>query len=97
MRDNALEHNRDWFEKNAKGRWNDDVAAAYEAATYALLKDQDQADALITGFQSAKSQAPLGRGRKSTTTTIWAAPRSTSISLRAISRPPQDGDSAKTT
>jgi uncharacterized protein YfaS (alpha-2-macroglobulin family) len=47
---NALEHNHNWFETNAKGAWSDDVAAAYEAATYALLKNQDQADALIKGF-----------------------------------------------
>jgi uncharacterized protein YfaS (alpha-2-macroglobulin family) len=47
---NALEHNHHWFEENAPDQWNDDVAAAYEAATYALLKDQDQADALINHF-----------------------------------------------
>jgi len=47
---NALEHNHNWFETNAKGHWSDDVAAAYEAATYALLKNQDQADALIENF-----------------------------------------------
>jgi len=47
---NALEHNRNWFENNAKDAWNDDVAAAYDAATYALLKNQDQADAMIKDF-----------------------------------------------
>jgi uncharacterized protein YfaS (alpha-2-macroglobulin family) len=47
---NALEHNHRWFEENAKDGWSDDVAAAYEAATYALLKNQDQADALISRF-----------------------------------------------
>jgi uncharacterized protein YfaS (alpha-2-macroglobulin family) len=47
---NAVEHNRNWFEKNAKDDWNDDVAAVYDAATYALLKNQDQADALIGRF-----------------------------------------------
>jgi alpha-2-macroglobulin len=47
---NALEHNHNWFEKNAKDNWSDDVAAAYEAATYQLLKNQGQADALISGF-----------------------------------------------
>jgi uncharacterized protein YfaS (alpha-2-macroglobulin family) len=47
---NALEHNRHWFETHAKDDWNDDVAAVYEAATYALLKNQDDADALIERF-----------------------------------------------
>ena len=47
---NALEHNRDWFEKNAKEAWGDDIADVYEAATYALLQNQDQADALIGRF-----------------------------------------------
>jgi uncharacterized protein YfaS (alpha-2-macroglobulin family) len=47
---NALEHNHAWFEQNAKGNWSDDIAAVYEAAAYALLKNQDQADALIGHF-----------------------------------------------
>jgi uncharacterized repeat protein (TIGR01451 family) len=47
---NALEHNHNWFEQNAKDGWSDDVAAVYEAATYALLKNQSQADALISHF-----------------------------------------------
>jgi uncharacterized repeat protein (TIGR01451 family) len=47
---NALEHNHHWFETNANEGWGDDVAAAYEAAAYALLKDQDQADVLIGRF-----------------------------------------------
>jgi len=47
---NALEHNHNWFETNAKDGWSDDVADAYEAATYALLKNQDQADTLIKRF-----------------------------------------------
>jgi uncharacterized protein YfaS (alpha-2-macroglobulin family) len=53
---NALEHNRDWFEKNAKDSWSDDIADVYEAATYALLKDQDQADALIKRFHLQNPQ-----------------------------------------
>jgi uncharacterized protein YfaS (alpha-2-macroglobulin family) len=52
---NALEHNRDWFEKNAKADWNEDIAAVYDASTCALLKDQDQADALIKGFHLHKT------------------------------------------
>jgi alpha-2-macroglobulin len=48
---NALEHNHHWFEQNAKDGWSDDVAAVYEAGAYALLKNQDQADALIKKFQ----------------------------------------------
>ena len=57
---NALEHNHRWFEDNAKNGWSDDVAAAYEAATYALLKNQDQADALISRFhlQNGKHRWP---------------------------------------
>jgi uncharacterized protein YfaS (alpha-2-macroglobulin family) len=57
---NALEHNHQWFEQNAKGRWNDDVAAVYEAAAYALLKNQDQADAMIGKFdlQNGKNRWP---------------------------------------
>ena len=47
---NALEHNRHWFEQNAKDKFSDDIAAAYEAATYALLRNQDQADAIIRQF-----------------------------------------------
>jgi uncharacterized repeat protein (TIGR01451 family) len=57
---NALEHNHSWFETHAKDGWNDDIAAVYEAATYALLKNQEQADALIKGFdlQSGKHRWP---------------------------------------
>jgi uncharacterized protein YfaS (alpha-2-macroglobulin family) len=57
---NAVEHNHRWFEDNAKGCWNDDVAAAYEAATYQLLKDQSQADAMIGQFhlQNGKNRWP---------------------------------------
>jgi uncharacterized repeat protein (TIGR01451 family) len=57
---NALEHNHRWFEDNAKSGWSDDVAAAYEAATYALLKNQDQADAMIKRFnlQNGKNRWP---------------------------------------
>jgi uncharacterized protein YfaS (alpha-2-macroglobulin family) len=47
---NALEHNHNWFEAHAKDSWNDDIAAVYEAATYALLNNQEQADALVKGF-----------------------------------------------
>jgi len=52
---NAVEHNRLWFENNAKNKtvtydWHDDIAAVYDASTYALLKNQDQADALVKGF-----------------------------------------------
>jgi alpha-2-macroglobulin len=47
---NALEHNHAWFEQHAKDNWSDDIAAVYEASAYALLKDQDQADALIGRF-----------------------------------------------
>ena len=47
---NALEHNHTWFVEHGPKNWNDDIAAVYEAATYALLKDQDQADKLIQGF-----------------------------------------------
>lgn len=47
---NALEQNHRWFQDHAKDSWSDDVAAVYEAAAYALLKNQDQADAIIKGF-----------------------------------------------
>ncbi|MCE0498348.1 MAG: alpha-2-macroglobulin family protein [Methylacidiphilales bacterium] len=47
---NALEHNHAWFEQHAKDDWSDDIAAVYEASAYALLKDQDQADALLNRF-----------------------------------------------
>ncbi len=50
---NALEHNRRWFETNAPECWHDDVAAVYNAATYALLKNQDEADKLIKGVPSS--------------------------------------------
>jgi uncharacterized repeat protein (TIGR01451 family) len=57
---NALEHNHRWFEENAKGHWSDDVAAVYEAATYQLLKNQGQADAMIGRFhlQNGSSRWP---------------------------------------
>jgi uncharacterized repeat protein (TIGR01451 family) len=47
---NALEQNHKWFDGHVKDKWQDDVADVYEAATYALLKDQDQADAMIKRF-----------------------------------------------
>jgi uncharacterized protein YfaS (alpha-2-macroglobulin family) len=47
---NALEQNHNWFESHARDKWGDDVADVYEAAAYALLKDQDQADAMIAKF-----------------------------------------------
>ena len=55
---NALEHNRHWFEMNAPDDWHDDIAAVYDASTYALLKNQDEAEALIKGFhlRSAKME-----------------------------------------
>ena len=58
---NALEHNRNWFEQNAMDSWSDDVAVVYEAATYALLKNQDQADKLIKQFhlQNPQHRQPM--------------------------------------
>jgi uncharacterized protein YfaS (alpha-2-macroglobulin family) len=53
---NALEHNRDWFEANAKDTWGDDIADVYDAATYALLQNQDQAAALIKRFHLQNPQ-----------------------------------------
>ncbi len=58
---NALEHNHNWFEKNAKETWGDDVADVYEAATYALLKNQDQADALIKRFHLRDAKLEYAR------------------------------------
>ncbi len=57
---NALEHNRDWFEQNAKDSWGDDIADVYDAATYALLQNQDQARALLQRFhlQNPKNRWP---------------------------------------
>jgi uncharacterized repeat protein (TIGR01451 family) len=56
---NFLEHNRAWFEQNAKDTWGEDIAGAYTAASYAMLKNQRQADALIGRFHlaGAKMQA----------------------------------------
>jgi uncharacterized repeat protein (TIGR01451 family) len=53
---NFLEHNRGWFEENAKDTWGDDIADAYVASSYALLKNQRQADALIGRFHLAGAQ-----------------------------------------
>jgi uncharacterized repeat protein (TIGR01451 family) len=53
---NALEQNHHWFEIHLKDKWQDDVADVYEAATYALLKDQDQADAMIKRFHLHAAQ-----------------------------------------
>jgi len=53
---NALEQNHKWFENHAKGIWQDDVADVYEAATYALLKNQDQADPMIQRFHLHAAQ-----------------------------------------
>ena len=47
---NFLEHNRQWFEENAKDTWGDDIAAAYLAASYAMLKNDRQANTLIGRF-----------------------------------------------
>jgi uncharacterized protein YfaS (alpha-2-macroglobulin family) len=47
---NALEHNRKWFENNAADDWGNDIADVYDASTYALLKNQDEANALIKRF-----------------------------------------------
>ena len=56
---NFLEHTRGWFEENAKDSWGDDIAGAYLASSYAMLKNQRQADALISQFHlaGAKMQA----------------------------------------
>jgi uncharacterized repeat protein (TIGR01451 family) len=56
---NFLEHTRQWFEENAKGTWGDDIADPYIASSYALLKNQRQADALIARFHlvGARMQA----------------------------------------
>ena len=56
---NYLEHTRQWFAENARDTWKDDLAGAYLAASYALLKNQHQADALIGGFHltGARMQA----------------------------------------
>jgi alpha-2-macroglobulin len=53
---NFLEHNRGWFEDNAKDTWGDDIADAYVASSYALLKNQKQADALIGRFHLVGAQ-----------------------------------------
>ena len=53
---NFLEHNRGWFEENAKDTWGDDIADAYVASSYALLKNQRQADALIGRFHLVGAQ-----------------------------------------
>jgi uncharacterized protein YfaS (alpha-2-macroglobulin family) len=58
---NAVEHNHAWFEKNAKDTWGDDIADVYEAATYALLKDQDQADALLKRFHLRDARLEYAR------------------------------------
>jgi uncharacterized protein YfaS (alpha-2-macroglobulin family) len=47
---NALEHNHQWFVHNAPDKWSDDVAAIYEAGSYALLKDDSQADSMLKAF-----------------------------------------------
>jgi uncharacterized repeat protein (TIGR01451 family) len=56
---NFVEHTRQWFQDNAKDTWTNDSAGAYLAASYAILKNQKQADALIAPFQlaGAKLQA----------------------------------------
>jgi alpha-2-macroglobulin len=53
---NFLEHNREWFEQHAKDSWGEDIACAYSAASYALLKNQSQADALIERFHLVGAQ-----------------------------------------
>jgi uncharacterized repeat protein (TIGR01451 family) len=53
---NFLEHTRQWFEENAKGTWGDDIAAAYLAASYAMLKNEHQADDLIGKFHLVGAQ-----------------------------------------
>ena len=53
---NFVEHTRQWLEENAKKTWGDDTAGAYLAASYALLKNQRQADALIAKFHLTGAQ-----------------------------------------
>jgi uncharacterized repeat protein (TIGR01451 family) len=53
---NFLEHNRAWFETNAKDGWGQDIEGPYIASTYALLKNQRQADAIIGRFHLVGAQ-----------------------------------------
>ena len=53
---NYIEHTRGWFEAKAKDTWTTDVAAPYLAASYAILKNQNQADALIGKFRLVGAQ-----------------------------------------
>jgi uncharacterized repeat protein (TIGR01451 family) len=47
---NFLEHTRRWFEENEKDVWYDDIAGVHIDATYQMLKNQKQADAIISRF-----------------------------------------------
>ena len=47
---NFLEHTRQWMEENAKGQWEGDFSGACLAASYQMLKNQRQADALISRY-----------------------------------------------
>jgi uncharacterized repeat protein (TIGR01451 family) len=52
---NYIEHVRGWLDKNATltddpDYWKQDIACAYLACSYAMLKNQDEADKLINNF-----------------------------------------------
>ena len=101
---NFLEHNRAWFEANAKDAWDDDIACAYSAAAYQLLKNQAQADELIGKFHlaGAKMQAEddyyneLGRDSEYVDLLALHFPerlkKLTQADLMAMVRPIMDGD-----
>ncbi|MEJ2610211.1 MAG: MG2 domain-containing protein [Candidatus Thiodiazotropha sp.] len=40
----------EWLQKQQKGHWKQDLSAAYLAATYAMLKKNDEAEKLIDGY-----------------------------------------------
>ncbi len=65
MRSSTTAH---WFEENAKKDWNDDIAAVFDASTYALLKNQDEADRLLNRFHLRRARRPhlslVGRLRR---------------------------------
>ena len=101
---NFLEHNREWFEQNARDTWGEDIACPYSASAYALLKNQKQADAMIGRFHlaGASLQAEddyyneLGRDAEYIDLLALHFPerlrKLSAADLMALARPIMDGD-----
>jgi uncharacterized repeat protein (TIGR01451 family) len=101
---NFLEHTRRWLEENAKDTWYDDIAGVHIAASYQMLKNQKQADAIISRFHltgapmQAEDDFYNDLGRDSVYIDVLAhnfperLKRLNDADLMALAKPIMDGD-----